>query len=53
MNSQRKERVSMDLNQEVIELLDALKVEYGVKSRGDVVNMLITDLLRPDGKEDV
>ena len=36
MNSQRKERVSMDLNQEVIELLDALKVEV----------MLSTCLLR-------
>ena len=41
----------MDLTHDVIKVLDALKAEYGVKSRGDVICMLITDLMTPDDDE--
>ena len=42
-------RVTITLSKEIFELLEKLKVEYGVSTRGRVIEMLLQDLLSPEG----
>ena len=37
--------VSINLSREMIELLDVLKAEYGVASRGRVIEILLKELI--------
>lgn len=47
---EEKIQVSLTLNlpKETFEILDRLKKEYGVKSRGRVIELLLQDLLTPE-----
>lgn len=40
--------LTLDLPKETFEILDKLKVEYGVKTRGRVIELLLQDLLAPE-----
>ena len=45
---QNEFQVKVTLSKETIELLDKLKVEYGAKTRGRVIEMLLQDLIAPE-----
>ena len=49
MNS--REMVSIEMKVEHIRLLDKLKNEYGAKSRGRVLELLLDDLLQAGSSE--
>jgi len=40
-------RVSITLSQDLFEVLDKLKAEYGVRTRGRVIEMLLRDFISP------
>lgn len=42
-------RVTITLNKEIFEVLERLKAEYGVSTRGRVIEMLLQDLISPEG----
>ena len=44
-------KVSIDIKDELIVLIDKLKLEYGARTRGRVVEMLLEDLLLGDEQE--
>ena len=46
----KKIQVSLNLNlpKETLEILDKLKTEYGTKSRGRVIELLLKDLFSPE-----
>ena len=41
-------KVTVNLSKETIELLDKLKMEYGARTRGRVIEMLLQDLIAPE-----
>ena len=41
-------KVTVNLSKETIELLDNLKMEYGARTRGRVIEMLLQDLIAPE-----
>ena len=43
-------RVSVQLSRDVIEALDKLRAEWGVRSRGAIVERLLQELLIGDGE---
>ena len=47
---EEKIQVSLNLNlpKETLEILDKLKTEYGAKSRGRVIELLLEDLFSPE-----
>ena len=45
-----KERVSIELSKDVISALDNLSKELGLRSRGALVEKLLTELLIPEEK---
>ena len=44
------QKVSIEIKEEHIELLDLLKQEYGVQTRSRVLEMLLDDLLKQDSE---
>ena len=40
--------VRVTLSKDIVELLDQLKVEYGARTRGRVIEMLLRDLISPE-----
>ena len=42
-------RVTITLNKEIFVVLEKLKAEYGVSTRGRVIEMLLQDLISPEG----
>ena len=43
-------RVSLELSREIIEEIDKFKAEWGVRSRGAIVERLLQELLIGDGE---
>ena len=43
-------RVSLELSREIIESIDKFKAEWGVRSRGAIVERLLQELLIGDGE---
>ena len=41
-------RVTLDIETEVIYLIEKLRVDLGVKSRGTIINLLLKELLLPE-----
>ena len=41
-------RVSITLEKDILEVLDQLKAEYGVRTRERVIEILLRDLIGPD-----
>ena len=39
--------VTLNLSKENIEILDKLKMDYGARTRGRVIELLIQDLFKP------
>ena len=44
-------KVSMEIKDELIPLIDKLKAEYGASTRGRVIELLLEDLLLGDEPE--
>ena len=44
-----RQKIQIEMKREHIELLDTLKSEYGVQSRARALEMLLDDLLNPEG----
>ena len=40
--------VRVTLSKDIVELLDQLKAEYGARTRGRVIEMLLRDLISPE-----
>ena len=40
--------VTVTLSKDILELLDKLKSEYGARTRGRVIEMLLRDLISPE-----
>ena len=40
--------VKVTLSKDILELLDLLKAEYGARTRGRVIEMLLQDLISPE-----
>ena len=40
--------VKVTLSKDILELLDKLKSEYGARTRGRVIEMLLRDLISPE-----
>ena len=40
--------VRVTLSKDIVELLDQLKAEYGARTRGRVIEMLLQDLISPE-----
>ena len=47
----KREKIQIEMKLEHIELLDTLKREYGVQSRARALEMLLDDLLNPEGND--
>ena len=47
-NMQEHVQVKLNLTREVIEILDKLKIEYGVRTRARVIEILLQDLVAPE-----
>ena len=47
----QRQIVKLEMKAEHIELLDTLKKEYGASSRSRALEMLLDDLLNPEGNE--
>ena len=43
----KRQRISVEMSEPMVELIDQLKGEYGARSRGRVLEMLLQDLLDP------
>ncbi|MCP9833153.1 MULTISPECIES: J domain-containing protein [unclassified Cyanobium] len=52
MSSDAKQRISLDLTRELVSHLDGLRREWGIRSRGDVLERLLHDLFGSDEEDD-
>ena len=43
----KRQRISVEMSEPMVALIDQLKGEYGARSRGRVLEMLLQDLLDP------
>ena len=43
----KRQRISVEMSEPMVALIDQLKGEYGARSRGRVLEMLLQDLLNP------
>ena len=43
----KRQRISVEMSEPMVELIDQLKGEYGARSRGRVLEMLLQYLLEP------
>ena len=43
----KRQRISVEMSEPMVELIDQLKGEYGARSRGRVLELLLQDLLDP------
>ncbi len=41
-------RVTVTVSKDILEVLDQLKAEYGARTRGRVIEMLLLDLISPE-----
>ena len=48
-----KRRISVDLSQEMLDWLDGLKSEFGLRSRGAILERLLSELRQQDGDEEI
>jgi len=46
-----KRRISVDLSQEMLDWLDGLKSEFGLRSRGAILERLLSELRKQDDDE--
>ena len=51
MEPMEREKIQIEMKPKHIELLDTLKREYGVKSRARALEMLLDNLLNPEGND--
>ena len=51
MELMEREKIQIEMKREHIELLETLKQEYGVQSRARALEMLLDNLLNPEGNE--
>jgi metal-responsive CopG/Arc/MetJ family transcriptional regulator len=51
MNSQDRERVSVSLDRSLLEAIDKIREEWGIRSRGDIIERILREVLTPDSTE--
>jgi hypothetical protein len=51
-SNEARQRISLDLNRELVAHIDGLRREWGLRSRGDVLERLLDDLFGTDEDED-
>ena len=51
-NENGRARVSLELGRDVIEAIDTLRVEWGIRTRGAIVERLLQELLIGDEKKE-
>jgi metal-responsive CopG/Arc/MetJ family transcriptional regulator len=51
MNSQDCERVSVLLDRSLLEAIDKIREEWGIRSRADIIERLLREVLTPDLNE--
>lgn len=51
-SNEARQRISLDLSRELVAHLDGLRREWGLRSRGDVLERLLDDLFGADEEED-
>ena len=51
MNYQDRERVSVSLDRSLLEAIDKIREEWGIRSRGDIIELLLREVLTPDSTE--
>jgi metal-responsive CopG/Arc/MetJ family transcriptional regulator len=48
MNYQDRERVSVSLDRSLLEAIDKIREEWGIRSRADVIERILLEVLTPD-----
>lgn len=48
MNYQDRERVSVSLDRSLLEAIDKIREEWGILSRGDIIERILREVLTPD-----
>lgn len=48
MNYQDRERVSVSLDRSLLEAIDKIREEWGIHSRGDIIERILREVLTPD-----
>ena len=51
MNYQDRERVSVSLDRSLLEAIDKIREEWGIRSRADIIERLLREVLTPDLNE--
>ena len=51
MNYQDRERVSVSLDRSLLEAIDKIREEWGIRSRADIIELLLREVLTPDSTE--
>ena len=51
MNYQYRERVSVSLDRSLLEAIDKIREEWGIRSRADIIELLLREVLTPDSTE--
>ena len=48
MNYQDRERVSVSLDRSLLEAIDKIREEWGIRSRADIIERILREVLTPD-----
>ena len=48
MNYQDRERISVSLDRSLLEAIDKIREEWGIRSRADIIERILHEVLTPD-----
>jgi metal-responsive CopG/Arc/MetJ family transcriptional regulator len=48
MNYQDRERISVSLDRSLLEAIDKIREEWGIRSRADIIERILREVLTPD-----